>query len=138
MFNNFFAEFNIADKYDIIAGFDIGFQQKQKNSNNCDTWYNWTLIAHYDIAKKWDVAIRGEYYQDENLVNISSDNDIYGFRTYGLSANLDFRPIQQVACRIEGRWLHSLDPIFTKKGVPTKNNLFITASIEVKMGKVIL
>lgn len=138
LFNNFFAKFNIADRFDIIAGFDIGIQQKQKSSNDYDIWYDWTLIAHYNIAKKWDVAARAEYYQDENLANISLDNDIYGFRTYGLSANLDFRPVQQVACRIEGRWLHSLDPIFTKQGTPTKDNFFITASIEVKMGKVFL
>lgn len=134
-FNDFFAEFKFFDKLNIVAGFDSGIQQKEKGSSSLDTWYALTLIAHYDFTGKWGAALRGEYYQDENLANITLDDTSYGFKTTGFSANIDFRPIPQLACRVEGRWLHSKDQIFIKNEAPTNDNFFITASIAVKMGK---
>lgn len=135
-FNDFFAEFECFDKLHLIAGFDIGIQQKEKASSEYDTWYALTLIAHYDFTKKWGAALRAEYYQDKNLANISLDKTNYGFETAGFSANIDFRPVKQVACRVEGRWLKSVeDPIFLKNNQPTHNDFFITASIAIKMGK---
>ena len=45
-FNDFFAEFEFFDKLNLVAGFDYGIQQKEKNGNDYDTWYALTLIVH--------------------------------------------------------------------------------------------
>lgn len=137
-FNDFFAKMEFFEKLKLVAGFDIGIQQKSKGSSAYDTWYVFTLIAHYTFAEKWAAAIRGEYYQDEELANITLNDSPYGFNTSGLSLNIDFIPIAQVACRVEGRWLHSVDKIFIKGNTTTNDNFFITASIAVKLDKKVL
>lgn len=134
-FNDFYATFEFFEKLNLITGFDIGMQQQEKNSNEYDPWYAFTLILQYDFAKSWGVAVRGEYFEDEHLADIILENDTYGFKTAGFSTNIDFRPIPQVACRVEARWLHSMDPIFLKNEIPTQDNFFVTASIAVKLGK---
>ena len=127
-----------AEQFGISAEFDFGLQQKAKASSEYDTWYGLILVAQYKFAKKWATALRGEVYHDPDEVIIQLDYTDYSFRASGLSLNIDFKPIPQVACRIEGRWLNGIDKIFLKEGVPTHSNFVILASIAVKMGKKIL
>jgi hypothetical protein len=134
-FNNLFAQMQFVEHFGLIAGIDFGFQQKSKGSNDYDNWYGITLIAHVTFAKRWAAALRGEYYHDENNVIVIIPDSPYGFKTTGLSLNLDFIPVPQVACRVESRWLHSPDQIYTKGDTWIQDNFFIVASIAVKMSK---
>jgi hypothetical protein len=133
-FNNFYGQFEISEKLGLIAGFDIGYQQESKGSSNYRNWHAVTLILRYEISKKWAMAFRGESYVDQHGVMIESDTP-NGFNTSGLSVNGDFRPIPNLACRMEVRWLNSVDEIFVKDDYFTQNNLFIVASIAYKLRK---
>jgi len=133
-FNNLYGLLEISEKLDLMAGFDIGLQQESKGSGSYDSWYAVSLILRYEITKKWAMAFRGESYVDKSGVIIETDTP-NGFNTSGLSVNGDFRPIPNLACRVELRWLNSVDEIFVKDDYFKQNNLFIVASIAYRLRK---
>jgi hypothetical protein len=59
---------------------------------------------------------------------------INGFRTTGLSLNVDYHPNSKLVCRIEGRWLNSKDEIFVKNSGFSNNNIIFATSIAIKFG----
>jgi len=127
-FNNFYAQLDISDKLGLIAGVDIGFQQESKGSSNYDNWMALVLILQYQISEKWAMAFRGENYSDQYGVIVPTGTP-NGFNTSGLSVNGDFRPIPDLACRMEIRWLNSVDQVFAKEDSFTNNNVFIVLSV---------
>ena len=133
-FNNFYGQFRVSQKFDLIAGFDIGAQQSSKGSSNYDFWLSPVIIGQYKISDKWKSAIRAEYYRDETGIIIPTDTT-NGFQTTGLSLNLDFSPTQNLICRMEGRWLNSKDKVFETKTTMTNNNFIIATSVAIKFEK---
>lgn len=114
-FNNFYGQFQLTEKIGLIAGFDLGFQQREKDSAEYDSWLSPVIIGQFAFHQNWKAAIRGEYYQDETGIKIPTETP-NGFKTTGLSLNLDYSPAPNLACRIEGRWLKSKDEIFERSG----------------------
>jgi hypothetical protein len=135
-FNNFYGQFQFTDKFGLIAGFDIGTQQRVKNSSVYDLWFSPVLIGQFSINKTWKTAIRAEYYQDRAGIIILTDTP-NGFKTTGISINLDYSPIQNIICRLEGRWLNSKDQIFETKTTLTDNNFIIATSIAIRFSETI-
>ena len=92
------------------------------------------MIARYAITDQWAAALRTEYYQDptEIIIQPGSAN---GFKTAGLSLNIDYSPTSNMFCRLEGRWLNSQDKIFTRKDNLARNNVFIATSIAMRFDK---
>jgi hypothetical protein len=79
---------------------------------------------------QWAIAVRGEYYSDEHGVIIPTGTE-NGFKTSGVSANVDYLPVKNIALRLEGRLLNSKDNIFTKKESTTNINTAVTFSAAV-------
>jgi len=132
-FNNFYGQFQVSSKFAITAGFDIGMQQKRDTSdllNGISTWYSPVLILRYELNSKLKIAVRGEYYADENGVIISTGTT-NGFQTYGYSMNLDYLIRNNMIWRIEGRGLSSKDKIFLMDGKPFNQNYFLTTSLAI-------
>jgi hypothetical protein len=135
-FNNFYGQFQISDMFGLIAGFDIGAQQRVKSSSVYDHWFSPVLIAQYSLNKTWKTAFRVEYYQDETGVIIPTGTQ-NGFKTTGFSLNLDYAPTQNILCRLEGRWLNSKDRIFETRTSFTENNFIIATSISIRFSEVL-
>ncbi len=133
-FNNFYGQFQLTEKFDLITGFDIGTQQRTKNSSAYDFWLSPVIIGQYTINDTWKTAIRAEYYQDETGIIIPTGT-MNGFQTTGLSLNLDYSPTQNIICRMEGRWLNSRDNVFETKNNFTNDNFMIGASIAIKFSE---
>ena len=135
-FNNFYGQFQFTDKFRLIAGFDIGAQQRAKNSIAYELWFSPVLIGQATINKSWRTAVRAEYYQDETgiIIPTSTPN---GFKTIGLSLNFDYSPTENIICRLEGRWLNSRDQIFETKNALTNNNYMIATSIAIRFAETI-
>lgn len=133
-FNNLFGQFQITHSFGIIAGIDIGFQQKSKDSSKYNYWTTPVLIARYQINSKWALALRGEYFLDESGVIIATGTQ-HGFTTTGVSLNFDYSVTDKAMFRLEGRWFNSRDRIFTKGSTMVHDNFFITASIAVKLAR---
>jgi hypothetical protein len=133
-FNNFYGQFQFVKKFGLIAGFDIGTQQKSKGSSVYEIWFSPVLIGQFSINKNWKTAIRVEHYQDQTGIIIPTGTP-NGFNTTGLSLNVDYEPIQNVVCRIEGRWLNSKDQIFESKNTFIDNNLIVATSISIRFSE---
>lgn len=129
-FHNLYGKFDLMDRLGIIAGFDIGIEQKQKNSSAYNTWYTPYLQIRYKLSNKIYLAGRGEYYSDKNNVIIytASPN---GFQTVGCSVNADLAITQHVVWRIEARTFQSKDKIFTLQDKASNANYFFTTSLAV-------
>lgn len=133
-FNNFYGLFQLTEKWNLTAGFDIGLQQESKNSNSYDIWLSPIAIAQYKINDHWKTALRAEYYQDETGIIIPTET-ANGFRTSAFSINFDYSPIPLIVCRIEGRFLKSEDAIFVTDETNSKNDFFIGTSIAIKFSE---
>ncbi|HRG83647.1 MAG TPA: porin [Chitinophagaceae bacterium] len=129
-FHNIYGVFNVTDEFGVIAGFDIGTEEKFPGSDDKNTWYSPVLILKYAFNDKWAIAGRVEHYNDKNGVIISTGSP-NGFQTTGYSLNIDHSPFKNVMVRLEARNLSSKDAIFIKPSGITNNNTFITSSIAV-------
>ena len=130
VYHNLFAIFQVSKQFGIIAGFDIGTEQKSKGSSTHNTVFTPVIIAKYSIDDNWAIAARGEYYSDENgvLIDTGTPN---GFKTSGTSLNIDYAPANNILVRVEGRSLNSKDKIFMKEITTKKNNAFFTTSVAI-------
>ncbi len=129
-FHNLYAVYQPTDAIGVTFGFDIGAEQKSKNSGDYNTWFTPVLIVKYALNDALSLAARGEYYQDKNGVIIATGTE-NGFQTWGYSLNLDYKVADNVLWRIEGRGLSSLDPIFMRNQKSTTSNLFSTTSLAI-------
>ena len=81
-------------------------------------------------SEKLSVAVRGEYYADENGVIIATGSP-NGFQTVGASANLDYAIQPNVLWRIEGKVLSSKDDIFSLDRKLSGQNYVLTTALTV-------
>lgn len=126
-FHNLYGVFQLTDRVGLILGFDIGQEQVNKGETKMNTWYSPVAILRYTPADQWAIAVRGEYYSDERGVIISTGTP-NGFKTTGLSTNIDYLPVNNLALRLEGRWLRSKDRIFVRNESRSAANAAITFS----------
>lgn len=133
-FNNLFARFRVSELFQLVIGFDIGAQQKSPGSSGYHYWTSPIIIGNFILDDHWEAAFRAEYFADENQVIISTSSPA-GFSTGGLSWNVDYKPVSDLAWRIEGRWLHSKNDLFRTQNGLSNNRFFITTSLAVKMHK---
>jgi hypothetical protein len=129
-FHNLYGILQLSDRVEVTLGFDLGQEQVTKGNSKMNTWYAPVAILRYTPATQWVIAVRGEYYNDEDGVIISTGTP-NGFKTTGLSANADYLPVKNIALRLEGRWFNSKDNIFIKGENSTANNTAVTFSAAV-------
>jgi len=125
-FHNFYMQYEPTNKFGIIAGFDIGMDKFSMNTYG--TWYSPVLIIRHRLNKKTRIALRGEYYNDPKQIIISTGT-INGFRTCGLSSNIDFDLNDKIRLRVEGKMFHSKDKIF----INDNNNYSLTTNMTIKL-----
>lgn len=134
--HNVYGIFELTEKFGITAGFDYGTEQKSKGGSDYNNWLVPVLIARYSPTPKVNIAARGEYFQDKNGVIIATGTE-NGFKTFGVSANIDYAIFSGVLWRVEARNLNSKDRIFLERtgsvaeGKARKDNLFLTTSLSV-------
>ncbi|WP_404986030.1 porin [Chryseobacterium sp. M5] len=130
-FHNLYAVYQINKKFGLTAGFDIGAEQKTKESDQYTIWYTPVLIAKYNATDKLSFTARGEYYQDEKGVIISTGTE-NGFKTFGYSFNADYQIFPNLVWRTEIRNLNSKDAIFMNRTDEfNKNSLTATTALAI-------
>lgn len=129
-YNNFYGIFQVSKAFGLTVGFDYGTQQQAKNSSAYYSVLSPVAIARYQLAQKWAVAGRVEYYKDKNGIFIAT-NTPNGFQTTGYSLNLDYAPVSNAVIRLEGKVYDSKDDVFVRFGNPINTNPLITASFAV-------
>lgn len=131
-FHNLYGQIQLNSKFALVAGFDIGAQQKEKGSSDYNTWYTPAVIAKYSLTEKVSMAARGEYYYDKKGVIISSGTD-NGFQTFGASLNVDYQIMPNVVWRTEIKSLNSKDSVFLNRDEEMKKaNAMATTSLAIR------
>lgn len=129
-FHNFYGIFQVSPKWAITAGFDIGWEQKNRESKLYYTWYTPIVMAKLKADNKNSITARIEYYNDPNQVIISTGTT-NGFKTWGYSINYDRQLSDQAVWRIEARSFSSNDKIFEKNSRLSTGNFFMTTAIAI-------
>lgn len=129
-FHNFFAQLQLTKKLGVIAGFDIGTEQKSKDSGEYNTWYSPVLIVKLSPSSSSSIAGRIEYYGDKNGVIIATGSP-NGFQTLGYSVNFDKNIRDNVMWRIEARALSGKDKTFFDGDTPVNTNYLMTTSLAI-------
>lgn len=129
-FNNFYAQFDLSKKVGIIAGFDVGLEQKLKHSSEYNTWYSPVLIVRYLPTSKLRLAARAEYYSDEKQIIVYTGTS-NGYQTQGYSLNVDYLPIENVMFRLEARTFKSKDDVFQLNNKASNMNYFFTTALAI-------
>lgn len=127
-FHNFYGQFQLDEKLSLITGFDIGAEQKEKNSSDYNVWLTPIVIAKYDYSDQLSFAARAEYYQDKNSVIIDTGTP-HGFRTTSYSTNINFKFSSDIILRAELRKYHSKDKLFEKDNKLSQDNLIFTTAL---------
>jgi hypothetical protein len=133
-FHNFYGIFQVSDNVGLILGLDYGVEEQNAETSSTNPWLSPVVIAKFTLSEKLALALRGEYYEDENgiiipiAIGTSTPN---GFKTTGLSANLDYMITPNAVWRLEIRNFTSKDEVFTDNGAPSKNNTFVGTSLAV-------
>ena len=130
-FHNFYMQYQVTDKLGFIFGFDIGAQQKMKNSDAYNIWYSPVLIARLSPTKKLNIAARAEFYHDKNGVMIFTGTP-NGFETFGASINTDFLLSPNIVWRMEARTFSSRDAVFMDGASRSNSNHALTTSLAIQ------
>ena len=131
-FHNLYASYQWDENLKLLAGFDIGVQQKEKDGKAYSNWYAPLVMGQYKLTDKWRVAARAEYYCDKEGVIIGIDTS-NGFQTWGYSVNVDYQITDEVLWRIEARSLNSKDAIFMRNDKEVTGQTFIGSSISIRL-----
>jgi hypothetical protein len=129
-YNNFYMVLHPSEKFGVTLGFDYCMEQKSRGSSEYNILYSPVVILRYQCYNRMAVAIRGEYYNDENGIIIATGTP-NGFKTSGYSFNLDYKINENAIWRVEFRGLRSKDDIFLSDNIPTNKNNFITTSLAI-------
>ena len=135
-FSNLFGQFQFNSRVTLLAGIDYGMQQISKGSSTFNTWVAPVVIGQFLINEQWKTGVRFEYYGDEAGVIIPTGT-ANGFKTTGLSANIDFCPIPNLAWRSEVRWFNSKDDVFEKDNGFVSSNFFIGTSLALQISTIL-
>lgn len=125
-YHNLYWQAETSSGFACIAGFDIGHDKY--NATDYDVWYTPVLIARLGIGKRWYMALRGEYYNDEKQIQIVT-NTKGGFNVWGTSVNVDYKITDAALFRIEAKNYSATDPLFRNK----RENYYITTSLSLKL-----
>ncbi|MCC5928523.1 MAG: outer membrane beta-barrel protein [Cyclobacteriaceae bacterium] len=80
------------------------------------------------MNERWAMALRGEYFQDVNGIVIDR-NSPSGFKTCGISFNLDRKINNNVLFRIEARHLQNGTPLYARNSELVRGNTFLITSL---------
>lgn len=124
--HDIYVQYEPTKKFGITAGFDIG--RDKINANSYGTWFSPVIIIKHSINDNTRIAFRGEYYNDPNQIIVSTST-VNGFKTFGISSNIDFDVSNKIQGRVEGKMLNSKDKIFGNKN----DNFTFTTNLTIKL-----
>jgi hypothetical protein len=131
-YNNLFGIWSWSKKSSLYFGFDLGLEQKTKNSNTYSIWNSPFLIVDYLISDHLKIAARGEFFNDTDGIQIKPEG-FNGANIWGTSLNLDYHFNDYLKFRIEGKMYFSDQDIFPKSnGINSNINTFICGSLALK------
>ena len=131
-FSHFNTVISLTDKWGLTLAWDTGLEQKFMGSIEYYNWNGLLAMIRYEINSQFSATARYEFYSDPESVIVSSPSP-GGYRTSGVSANLDYKVFNAILCRFEGRYFFSPDNIYPKEASFTTENFFLLGTIALKL-----
>jgi len=135
-FSHFNTVINISENWGVTLGWDTGFEQKFKGSVEYHNWNGILTMLRYQFNSKFSATARYEFYSDPESVIVSTPS-ANGYRTSGVSANVDYNVLNAILCRLEARYFFSPDEIYPKEGSFITDNFFVLATISTQIDWVV-
>ncbi|CAM4209737.1 porin [Cytophagaceae bacterium 50C-KIRBA] len=129
-FHNWYGIFQLSKKVAFTAGFDLGFEQKNKNSADFYQWYSTVLILKISPTSRSNIVGRVEYYSDPNGIIISNTSP-QGFQTWSYSINYDYSITENTTWRIEGRKFTGNNDTFHRLEKLVSDDFTMTTSLAI-------
>lgn len=129
-FHNFYGVFQMTDKLGLTVGFDYGVEEKNAETSATNPWMSPVVIVRFTVTDKIAFAVRGEYFEDKHGIIIVTGTP-NGFKTTGLSANLDYQLRPNAMWRIEVHNFTSKDEIFAAVDSSSKSNTAVATSLAI-------
>jgi hypothetical protein len=127
-FSNQYLEYQVSEKWKLVAGINLGWEQMAKNATKMNFWSGASLISTYTFDRNWKTSLRAECCQDrKGLIAITQNSE--GLLASGYSINLDRKIGENFLLRVESRYPVSPSEQFLKESKPTSSNYFMLASI---------
>lgn len=109
-FNNLYATWNPAPRWNLIAQADLGFKRSESKTSDSVTdgsMVSALLGAKFWFHKKFSIALRGEmFYDPQNiLIGDSYSGTTSRFMIFGGSAGLEFKPFGEAYIRLQYNYL---------------------------------
>lgn len=109
--NNVTINYSPVKKLEFRSSIDYAVRE-HSNLNNPEKsadMFSFFIAGRYKLSNKIFAILRGEYYKDANgiLSEISADSTWknLGLNVYGITAGLEYRPVEGFYTRIESRYL---------------------------------
>lgn len=129
IFNNYFATWKPNNKYAVIFGLDLGFQEKALPQDGYASWFAPSLLIKRQITRDLSITGRTELFFDEFEIVTTAINN-HAFDIFGASLNLDYVFTENGLLRLEIRSLSSSGNYFVlPEGGYTSSNSFLTLAI---------
>lgn len=129
-FHNLYGIFQLSEKVGITVGFDYGIEEKSPETSSTNAWLSPVIIARFNLTDKLALAVRGEYYDDEHGIIIATGTP-NGFKTTGVSVNVDYLIMSNAVWRIEVRNLNSKDEIFEDGDGSSNTDTLVSTSLAI-------
>lgn len=126
-YHNVYFQYHKGKTIGIVAGFDIGTDKY--HATKYGVWYSPIVVLQYTLNKKSKLALRGEYYHDQNEIIISTPSKL-GFQVLGLSSNFDYAIYKNVQWRFEGKLFKAQQALFNNG---QKLNFSLTTNLSIKI-----
>ncbi len=127
-YHNFIIKSKNTKTSNWAAQFDIGFQQKEFESNY-SRWFGASLMGRFKISKSQKISLRAEYFKDADQIIIVT-NRPDSFNVFGGSIGFDQELENNLFWRTEFRYLQGDSDIFPKDDSKfSKSNSTLTTSL---------
>ncbi|OGX84217.1 porin [Hymenobacter coccineus] len=118
-FHDFYATYSPNARWSVLGLFDVGWQQRGRPGTPVTPWHTAALIARHQLAPRWWLAARAEYYYAQYGVVVRFLDPTPAQRNFfvrGGSLNVDYAPSKHVLVRLEGKVLNSKNARFPSNG----------------------
>ncbi len=130
IFNDFYAQYDITEKLQVAATVEVNAQEKL-NEDGFNVAFDFFAWLRYKFTEKLSASVFFETYQDPEQIFITTGTP-NGFTLSTAALNLAYRPEENLAIRIEGKFFSAPDNIFPQENQLSDTDAFVSVSMALK------
>lgn len=143
-FNHVHARWKFFSKFELIAGFDIGYQSHGNFRGRYSSWMTPVVVARFKTGKNTAIAARAEVFDDPSAVILQAYSNfvpdlgvtfVSGVRLYSSALNFEYRISERALWRSEVRAFVADRPVFGREQTLTNDNYQFTTSLSISISQ---